>query len=138
MNPKCPDCGSDSWKNGFSRSGRQRYKCKSCGKKFDERAGTPYHWLHKPEKDVLTATVLCVNYPLSSYQVEEVLNLLGIKVSARQIERWPKRFGPAVKRIFKRYKIKFSKVWHVDEKFTPHERVPRNAASAASESGPTR
>lgn len=124
MNPKCPACRSDSWKIGFSRSGRRRYKCKSCGKKFDERAGTPYHWLHKPEEDVLTATVLYVNYPLSSYQVEEILGLFGIRASARQIERWPKRFGAFVKRIFKRYKIRFSKVWHVDEKFTPHKRAP--------------
>jgi transposase-like protein len=122
-NPKCPACGAGSWKVGFSRTGWRRYKCKSCGKKFDERAGTPYHWLHKPEKDVLTATVLYVNYPLSSYQVADILNLLGIEASARQIERWPKRFGTSVKRIFKRYKIRFSKVWHVDEKFTPHKRV---------------
>jgi len=124
MNPRCPVCKSDSWKVGFSRSGRRRYKCKSCGKKFDERAGTPYHWLHKPEQDVLTATVLYVNYPLSSYQVEEIIGLFGIEASARQIERWPKRFGPSVKRIFRKYKTRFSKVWHVDEKFVPHDRVP--------------
>lgn len=124
MNPKCPACGAGSWKNGVSRTGRQRYRCPSCGKKFDERAGTPYHWLHKPERDVLMATVLYINYPLSSYQVEEILGLFGIEASARQIERWPKRFGPSAKRILGKYKVRFSKVWHVDEKFTPHDRVP--------------
>lgn len=123
-NPKCPACGAGSWKVGFSRTGRRRYKCKSCEKKFDERAGTPFHWLHKPEQVCLIATVLYVNYPLSSYQVSEILGLFGAKASARQIQKWPKRFGHAVKRIFKRYKIRFSKVWHVDEKFVPHGRVP--------------
>ena len=72
----------------------------------------------------MTATVLYVNYPLSSYQVSEILGLFGIEASARQIQKWPKRFGPLVRRIFKRYKVKFSKVWHVDEKFVPHDRVP--------------
>jgi len=124
MNPKCPACGAGSWKVGFSKTGRRRYKCKSCEKKFDERAGTPYHWLHKPEQACLMATVLYVNYPLSSYQVEEILGLFGIEASARQIERWPKRFGPSVKRILRKYKVRFSKVWHVDEKFVPHDRVP--------------
>lgn len=53
MNPKCPDCGADSWQNGFSRSGRCVHKCKSCGKKFNDRAGTPFWHLKKEEKDVL-------------------------------------------------------------------------------------
>jgi len=123
-NPKCPACAAGSWKNGFSRNGRQRYKCKSCGKKLDERAGTPYHWLHKPEQTCLMATVLYVNYPLSSYQVEEILGLFGIEASARQIERWPERFGPSAKRILRKYRVRFSRVWHVDEKFVPHKRVP--------------
>jgi len=70
VNPKCPASGSDPWKVGFGRSGHRCFKCRSCGKKFNERAGTPFHGLHKPEQDVLTATVLYVNYPLSSYQVK--------------------------------------------------------------------
>lgn len=124
MNPKCPVCGADSWKIGFSRSNRRVYKCKSCGKKFNERAGTPFHWLHKSDGEVLTATILYVRYPLSSYQVEGILELFGIEASASAIRSWPRRFGTSLKRIAKRYKIKFSKVWHADEKFTPHKRVP--------------
>ncbi len=124
MNPKCPSCGGESWKNGFSRSGHQVYKCKSCGKKFNERAGTPFWYLKKEEKDVLTATLLYTKYPLSTYQVAELLELFGVKVSASSVGRWPQRFGASAKRIAKHYRIEFSKVWHVDEKFVPHKRVP--------------
>lgn len=123
-NPKCPHCGASSWKNGFSHNGRQRFKCPKCGKKFDERAGTPFHGLHKPEQAFMVATVLYVKYPLSSYDVADIAGLFGIDVSARQIERWPERFGPSMKRIFRKYKVRFSKVWHTDEKFVPHDRVP--------------
>ena len=124
MNPKCPVCKADSWKNGVSRSGWRVYKCKSCGKKFNERTGTPFWHLKADEKNVLTATLMYVKYPLSTYQVADLLELFGVKVSASSVGRWPKRFGPSAKKISKRYKIKISKVWHVDEKFVPHKRVP--------------
>jgi len=124
MNPKCPACGAGSWKNGFSRSGRRVYKCKSCGRKFNERAGTPYWHLKKEEKDVLTASLLYVKYPLSTYQVADLLKLFGVKVSASSVGRWSQRFGTSAKKIAKHYRVKISKVWHVDEKFVPHKRVP--------------
>lgn len=124
MNPKCPACGAGSWKNGSSRSGRRVYKCKSCGRKFNDRAGTPFWHLEKGEKDVLTATLLYTKYPLSTYQVADLLELFGVKASASSIGRWPKRFGHSAKKIAKRYTIKFSRVWHADEKFVPHKRVP--------------
>jgi len=124
MNPKCPACGAGSWKNGSSRSGRRVFKCKSCGKKFNERAGTPFWHLKKGERDVLTASLLYVKYPLSTYQVADLLELFEVKVSASSVGRWPQRFGHSAEKIAKRYRIKFSRIWHVDEKFTPHKRVP--------------
>lgn len=124
MNPKCPACGGGSWKNGFSRSNRRVYKCKSCGEKFNERAGTPFWHLKKGEKDVLTATLLYAKYPLSTYQVANLLELFGVRASASSVGRWSQRFGQSAKKIAKRYTVKFSRVWHVDEKFVPHKRVP--------------
>jgi len=124
MNPKCPACGAGSWKNGSSRSGRRVYKCKSCGKKFNERAGTSFWHLKKGERDVLTALLLYVKYPLSTYQVADLLELFGVKVLASSVGRWPRRFGHSAGKIARRYRIKFSRIWHVDEKFTLHKRVP--------------
>jgi putative transposase len=100
------------------------YKCKACETKFNERAGTPFWYLKKEEKDVLTAMLLYVKYPLSTYQVAELLELFGVKVSPSSVGRWPQRFGASAKRIARRYRIEFSKVWHVDEKFVPNGRVP--------------
>ncbi len=109
MNPKCPNCDSDSWKVGVSQSGFQCYKCKSCGKKFNERVATPFHWLHFPNKAVMMATVLHARYGLSSYKVAEILKFNGAKVSARSIRRWPQRFGPLMEEVHKRYRIELSR-----------------------------
>ncbi|MBC7218804.1 MAG: hypothetical protein H5T49_01515 [Hadesarchaea archaeon] len=65
-----------------------------------------------------------MRYPLSTYQVSGLLELFGIKVSPSSVGRWPQRFGESAKKIAGRYTIKFSKVWHVDEKFVPHDREP--------------
>lgn len=108
MNPKCPDCDSDSWKVGVSQSGFQCYKCKSCGKKFNERVATPFHWLHFPNKVVMMVSVLHAEYRLSSYRVAEILRFNGVKVSPRSIRRWPHRFRPLMKELLKRYKIELS------------------------------
>lgn len=32
---KCPSCGSDNWvKNGSIHNGKQKYRCKDCGRQF--------------------------------------------------------------------------------------------------------
>ena len=35
-NPKCPDCGAKTVKNGKRGGGTQRFKCNSCGRRFSE------------------------------------------------------------------------------------------------------
>jgi transposase-like protein len=46
----CPHCHShDVVKNGKSK-GRQRYRCKSCRKTFNDLTKTPFAWLHDLEK----------------------------------------------------------------------------------------
>lgn len=109
MNPKCPVCRSDSWKVGSSKSGFRCYKCKSCGRKFNERAATPFHWLHFSNKDIMLALLLYRKYRLSSYQVEKILKFNGVKVSARSIVRWPQRFSFLMGKIFEQYRIELSK-----------------------------
>lgn len=52
------------------------------------------------------------------------MKLFGIEVSASSVGRWPPRFGSSMKKIAKLYTIRFSRIWHVDEKFVPHKREP--------------
>lgn len=108
----------------FSRCDRRRYECKSCETKFNERMETPFPWLHKPEEEVITATVMYVKYSLSSHQVSEILGFFRTEISPSAIRYWSEKFGLHLKKIAKNYKIEFSKLWHVDEKFTPHKREP--------------
>ena len=38
MRKKCPYCGSDKTKKGFYNNQRQRYRCNSCGRQFQNHA----------------------------------------------------------------------------------------------------
>lgn len=109
-NPPCPTCGSGSWKVGFSRTGLRCYKCKSCGKKFNERYGTPFHRMRArfSEKHILSALLLYVKCPLSSYQVAEIMALNGVRVSPMTIRNWVQRFVSRIAEISREYKIKFT------------------------------
>jgi len=132
-NPKCPACGARSWKVGFSQSKRRVYRCSSCGKKFNERAGTPFHGLHFPDGDALMGAPLYAKYPLSSYDVAEIMLFNGVKVLHATICEWQPRFARYVRTITKKYEVKFSRVWHVDEKFVP----PQARAVQKAEAGKT-
>jgi transposase-like protein len=56
-NTQCPDHGKVGYGNiiryGKSREGRQRFQCKTCGKTFNDRAGTVFHGRKTPVKDIL-------------------------------------------------------------------------------------
>ena len=59
-NEICPDYGklqSDQQQNiikcGTTKAGRQRYKCKSCGKTFTETKGTLFYRRRTPETEII-------------------------------------------------------------------------------------
>jgi transposase-like protein len=49
--PKCPHCKqSNTVAFGLDKNKRQRYKCISCSRTFNERAGTAFYRARKSEK----------------------------------------------------------------------------------------
>lgn len=44
-NPRCGVCGSKMLKNGFTKAGRQRWRCLSCGSSSTRRSDTAARWL---------------------------------------------------------------------------------------------
>ena len=65
-NPPCPSCGDPNpFKDGVSESGLQRYRCRSCGCRFNSLTGTV---LERSKKDLPTwvgfIRLMCWNVPL--------------------------------------------------------------------------
>lgn len=62
LNSDCPDYGHTGRGNiirfGYSRQARQRFRCKSCGKTFNENHGTLFHGKRTDEDEILETLAL--------------------------------------------------------------------------------
>lgn len=112
------------WKNGVDKFGLQRHKCPSCSVRLTNRSLTPFHWLHHADEDIIMALILYNRYPLSAENVSEIMLFSGIQLTNVTVLNWTQRFEPYIGRIQKEYKVKFTKVCHMDEKFIGWKRKP--------------
>jgi hypothetical protein len=90
--------------------------CKACRKRFNEKAGTPFHWLHFSDEDVIVGSLLYANHPFSSYQVAEILTLSGKNVSPSAVRSWVQRLSSHLDEISRHYKVEFIRIRYRDQK----------------------
>ena len=91
----------------------RKFICRHCGKVFNSRARTPFHWLHTPQRKVLMALKLLVK-GLSLRGTAEVL-----EVKLDTVRNWLRKsaqHSEAVSRLLIR-ELKLSQV-QVDELWT--------------------
>lgn len=112
--PKCPMCKQNNVVCfGFDKNGKQRYKCRSCDKTFNERKGTVFYRMRKSEKDITEAIhsyMRCAN--LSA--IAEVKNV-KIKTVVNWIEKASKKCAGIIGFFFKGLEIasmQLDEMWH--------------------------
>ena len=80
-NPVCRDyeqlqeSGNNIIKFGQTRSGRQRYKCRRCGKTFTETRGTIFYRRRTDEKEILE----CLAMIAEGFRISSVSRVKGHK-----------------------------------------------------------
>ena len=71
----CPKCGSESVvKNGLSHSGRQRFLCKDCGRKFTYLSKSIFAST-KLDLDKISKTIVLMTFNLPLEAIEEVVDI---------------------------------------------------------------
>lgn len=118
----CIYCSSSNFiLNGYSEKGVQRYKCNDCKRRFCEKG--IFARMRFP-KEVITNALFLRSYPLSTRNVKRVLNKLNeIKVSHVSIYNWVIKFAPHLCKFANIFPLKFTNIWHVDEKFIKVKRI---------------
>ena len=118
---KCPHCRSQHLHTRKQRTdlGYEMFRCGDCGRKSNERTGTPFNFLEFPT-DVVFEIVLCrLRYKLSLRNLAEMFLLRGFQFNHQAVHDWEARFAPLLaERLRRRRKGKVGCRWFVDETYS--------------------
>ena len=113
----CPKCKSGDVCHRKARTKRnlQQYKCRDCGKYYNEKSMTAYNYTQYPIDVIIMTVFFYYRYKLSLVDVTELMALRGVSVSHETVRQWGIRFGAdiGVKFRIRRWN-KVGNKWHMD------------------------
>ena len=114
----CVDCGSAAASERRDRTaqGYRRFRCRDCGREFNERSGGLLNRTQYPS-DVIALVVLWrLRYKLSLRDLPEMFALRGMVFCHETVREWQAKLTPALaEELRRRRRGKAGCSWHVDE-----------------------
>src|SRR5215218_10018091 len=95
---RCIECGSEAVTERSERTaqGYRRFRCRTCGKQFNERTGSVLNRAQYPS-DVIALVVLWrLRYKLSVRDLPEMFAVRGIVFSYEAVREWEAKLTPAL------------------------------------------
>jgi putative transposase len=135
---RCVDCGSEAVTERPERTaqGYKRFRCRTCGKQFNERSGTLLNRAQYPS-DVIALVVLWrLRYKLALRDLPEMFLVRGIVFSHEAVREWEAKLTPAMAEdLRRRRRGKAGRSWYVDETYIKVEGRWRYLYRAIDRSG---
>jgi putative transposase len=117
---RCLECGSEAVTERPERTaqGYRRFRCRACGKQFNERSGTLLNRAQYPS-DVIALVVLWrLRYKLALRDLPEMFAVRGIVFSYEAVREWEAKLTPALAEdLRRRRRGKVGRSWYVDETY---------------------
>jgi putative transposase len=117
---RCVECGSSAVSERPERTiqGYRRFRCRACGKQFNERSTGLLNRARYPS-DVIALVVLWrLRYKLSLRDLAEMFLIRGIVFSHEAVRDWEAKLTPAlVETLRHRRRGKIGRSWYVDETY---------------------
>jgi len=117
---RCIECGSATVTERPERTaqGYRRYRCRACGKQWNERTGTVLNRAQYPS-DVIALVVLWrLRYKLSLRDLPEMFAVRGMVFSYEAVRDWEAKLTPALAEDLRHRRCgKVGRSWHVDETY---------------------
>ena len=118
---ECVDCGSAATSERRDRTaqGYRRFRCRACGRQFNERSGGRLNRTQYPS-DVIALVVLWrLRYRLTLQDLSEMFLQRGIVFSYEAVRDWEAKLAPVLAGELRRRRRgrggARSRRWHVDE-----------------------
>src|SRR4051794_37072329 len=117
---RCLECGSQAVTKRSERTaqGYRRFRCRACGKPFNERSDTLLNRAQYPS-DVIALVVLWrLRYKLSLRDLPEMFAVRGIVFSHEAVREWETKRTPApAEELRRRRRGRVGRSWYVDETY---------------------
>src|SRR3954453_8861667 len=117
---QCLECGSQAVTERPERTaqGYRRFRCRACGKQFNERSGGRLNRTQYPF-DVIALVVLWrLRYNLSLRDLPEMFLVRGKMFSHEAVREWEAKLTPALAEdLRRRRRGKAGRSWYVDETY---------------------
>src|ERR671916_1383299 len=115
---RCVACGSEAVTERPERTvqGYRRFRCRACGKQFNERTGGLLNRTQYPS-DVIALVVLWrLRYKLSLRDLPEMFLVRGLVFSHEAVREWAAKLTPALAEdLRRRRRRQTGPSWDVDE-----------------------
>src|SRR5512147_679180 len=117
---RCPACNSRATTERSDRTelGYRRFRCRVCGRGFNERSGTMFNRLPYPTNVVCLVVLWRLRYKLSLRDLVEMFALRGSIFTHEAVRAWEAKLAPQVtEELHKARRDNAGKSWHTDETY---------------------
>ena len=120
---ECVACGSAATSERQDRTaqGYRRFRCRNCGRQFNERSGGVLNRTGLPSDVIALVVFLRLRYRLTLRDLSEILALRGIEVSHEALRDWETKLLPVMGDALRRRRHGTRRgsgiSWYVDETY---------------------
>ena len=116
----CPSCLSTVIREQRKKTvlGYRTFRCSTCQRIFNERTGTPFHYLEYPTEIVLLVVLWLLRYKLSLRDLAEIFLERGFVFTYEAVRDWEARFAPLLAdQLRARRRGQAQTSWYADETY---------------------
>ena len=113
----CPHCQSLNVRDCRQTTalGYAEYRCRACGKQFNERSGTVFNFLTYPTEVAILAVRYYYEFKTSLDDVVKLMAMRGVTLCHQTVHNWASTIGVELALAFRtRRKGAVGKKWHAD------------------------
>jgi len=117
---RCPHCHSTRTTERSDRTvhGYRRFRCRECGRGFNERTGSVLNRLQLPSDIVFLIVLWRLRFKLSLRDLAEILLLRGLVFSHEAVRDWEAKLVPLLTNALRqRRRGTIGRSWYVDETY---------------------
>src|SRR3954464_9974413 len=117
---RCLECGSEAVTERPERTaqGYRRFRCRACGKQFNERSSTLLNRTQYPSDVVALVVLWRLRDKLSLRDLPEMFAVRGIVFSYEAVREWEAKLTPALAEALRRHRRgQVGRSWYVDETY---------------------